>query len=193
LTHGTVAHSLAAVAQNRNRKMLAIATFRLGLLAGGLLLYLILRAKHATAQASARADSATEVAALQPRLQLADQRAGQETATQAELKQERLRAQQALADERVRAGKAEVLAAQLPKFESELSERAERIAHLNRETQNLTVSVQRLETTVQQERKQAQDKLQLLLDVKDALSNQFKTLATEIFKEKSLKSTRFRR
>lgn len=166
-----------------------IATFLLGLLSGGLLVYVLLRAKHATAQASARADSATEVAALQTRLQLADQRVGQETATQLDLKQGLLRAQAALADERVRTGKAEVLAAQVPKLETELTERAEQIAHLNRETLNFSVSVQRLETTLDQERRQSQEKLQLLLDAKEALSNQFKTLATEIFEEKSVKFT----
>ena len=154
--------------------LILLIAFCLGALLAGLLL---------------RARSASDIAALQTHLQLAEQRAGQDVAALDALKQELARGQSALADERVRTGKAEAVTAQVAKLETRLADREMAILALNQEKQNHAVNVQRLETTLQQERQQMQEKVQLLHDAKEMLSNQFKSLANDILEEKSKRFT----
>ncbi len=99
------------------------------------------------------------------------------------------RAELRVADERVRAAQAESQAAQVPKLDARIADREQQILELNQERQDQAVALQRLETTLEQERLQAHEKVGLLREAKDVLANQFKALANDILEEKSKRFT----
>ncbi len=79
---------------------------------------------------------------------------------------------------------------------AQLSERADRVPTLvadlvkaNDEIKNLIAQVSRLTANLDAEHKQSQEKLQLLNDAREQLSNQFKSLAGEILEDKSKRFT----
>ncbi len=79
---------------------------------------------------------------------------------------------------------------------AQLAERAVRVPTLeadlvkaNDEIKNLSVQVSRLTATLEAERKQSPEKLQLLNDAREQLTNQFKSLAGEILEDKSKRFT----
>ncbi len=144
--------------------MLIAVVLILGLVVGALLVWPLLRA---------------QLTRESEQLQAGAQRAQDELAA----------LRQALADERVRAGEAAAHAMQVPKLEAQIADRERQILELGADRQRQAVSVQRLETTLQQERLQGQEKLALLQDAKEALSNQFKALANDILEEKAKRFT----
>ncbi|MEO6423178.1 MAG: DNA recombination protein RmuC, partial [Candidatus Nitrotoga sp.] len=60
---------------------------------------------------------------------------------------------------------------------------------LNRDINQLKMQVSELNMALEAERKQSQEKLQLLIDAREQLSNQFKSLAGEILEDKSKRFT----
>ena len=79
---------------------------------------------------------------------------------------------------------------------AQLEERAKRLPELETDRERLVrttgeqqAELAKLNATLEAERSQFQDKLALLQDAKEQLSNQFKTLASEILDEKSKKFT----
>jgi len=60
---------------------------------------------------------------------------------------------------------------------------------LTRDINLLSIQVSELSTMLEAERKQSQDKLQLLMDAREQLSNQFKSLAGDILEDKSKRFT----
>ncbi len=65
----------------------------------------------------------------------------------------------------------------------------ERSDLLTRDVNILNMQVSELTTALKAERKQSQEKLQLLIDAREQLSNQFKSLASEILEDKSKRFT----
>jgi DNA recombination protein RmuC len=84
-------------------------------------------------------------------------------------------------------------ASRLPELEAalrSLSEEAQsRLQAKSAETGVLAVEIAQLRSTLESERNVSQDKLALLLDAKQALTDQFKSLANEILEEKSKRFT----
>jgi DNA recombination protein RmuC len=78
---------------------------------------------------------------------------------------------------------------QLEGLREELTSARSRALALSDDITRLTANERQLTTQLQQERQAAQEKLAILIEAKDALSNQFKTLANEIFEEKSKRFT----
>lgn len=70
-------------------------------------------------------------------------------------------------------------------FQTEKALRVQAEAQVN----SLTTEMAELNTRLDAERRQAQEKLALLLEAKEALSNQFKSLANDILEEKSKRFT----
>lgn len=70
-------------------------------------------------------------------------------------------------------------------YQTEKTQRTQAEAQVN----NLNTELAELNTRLDAERSQAQDKLTLLLEAKEALSNQFKSLANDILEEKSKRFT----
>ena len=70
-----------------------------------------------------------------------------------------------------------------------LEQEREKTEALQRETRHLSTRIGELETLLKQERTQAQEKLDLLHQAEQKLSDQFKNLANEILDEKSKKFT----
>ncbi len=161
--------------------MLSILLLLAGAFLGALLVFFVLQTRVQAARAQGDG--------LQARLQVADERSRQDAQTTENLRRDLTVAQSALADERVRASQAEAIGALVPKLEAQIADRERQIMEFNQESQRQAVAIQRLETTLHGERDGFQQKLQLLQDAKDALSHQFKTLATEILEEKTKRFT----
>ena len=79
----------------------------------------------------------------------------------------------------------ETLTSLRSEFQTEKLRRTQAEAQVN----SLTTEMAELNTRLDAERGQAQEKLALLLEAKDALSNQFKSLANDILEEKSKRFT----
>ncbi len=75
----------------------------------------------------------------------------------------------------------ETLTSLRSEFQAEKLQRTQAEAQVN----SLTTEMAELNTRLDAERRQAQEKLALLLEAKEALSNQFKSLANDILEEKS--------
>lgn len=80
-------------------------------------------------------------------------------------------------------------ASRIPELERELAETELRVEAKTAEAGRLAIEVAQLRNTLEGERNVSQDKLALLLDAKQALSDQFKALANEILEEKSKRFT----
>jgi len=79
----------------------------------------------------------------------------------------------------------ETLTSLRSEFQTEKLQRTQAEAQVN----SLTTEMAELNTRLDAERRQAQEKLTLLLEAKEALSNQFKSLANDILEEKSKRFT----
>ena len=79
----------------------------------------------------------------------------------------------------------EILTSLRSEFQTEKAQRTQAEAQVN----SLTTEMAELNTRLDAERRQAQEKLTLLLEAKEALSNQFKSLANDILEEKSKRFT----
>lgn len=75
------------------------------------------------------------------------------------------------------------------RLDRERTELAEKYEHLRLEHEQLNSLLTRARTELDSERRQSSEKLALLVDAKEQLSNQFKTLANDILDEKTKKFT----
>ncbi|HLG14115.1 MAG TPA: DNA recombination protein RmuC [Blastocatellia bacterium] len=151
----------------------------IGATAAGGVVWLIMRARVSGAYDRARVDSEAERATLGERLlgkdrQLAEARAAAEK-TAAELG--------ALRDdlklESARRSAAEERNSRIPALEAELKARDAEIAALKEETATLQARSAELSTAIQKEREAAEEKLALLDDAQQKLSDAFKALSAE--------------
>jgi len=160
-----------------------------GLLAGGLVVWLVFKNKLALADANGRAVGEVERTSLVEQIKAASQEiAGYRTR---------------LSDTE---GRAQILQADLNKADREcaqLTERASRLIDLDQAHRQLSTErdnllkdqagfqakIAELNITLDKERTQSQEKLTLLSEAREQLSNQFKALANEILDEKSKKFT----
>jgi DNA recombination protein RmuC len=78
---------------------------------------------------------------------------------------------------------------QLSKVEADRDRKADQIDVLNSRVAQFRAEMAELETVIDKERKQADEKIALLNDARDQLKNEFKILAQKIFEDKGLKFT----
>ncbi|HEX3144776.1 MAG TPA: DNA recombination protein RmuC [Pyrinomonadaceae bacterium] len=149
-----------------------------GALIGAVLAWLALRAKSHRAFDDGKAANAIETAALNERLSGKDAEVQELRARvdSAQHKQEQLEEQ--FHDEATRRAAAEQDAARIPSLEQQLSASHE-------ENRSLRSTLAALETMVKTQEATAEEKLQLLLSAREELSTQFKSLAGELFDQKS--------
>lgn len=159
--------------------MVALIMLVLGLAIGGVLVWLILRSKLASAYERAKRDSEAERAILLERLQ------GKEEQLQAQRNEsERLYAEatglrENLRTEAEKRSTAEEKNTRIPDLESSLREGKEQISKLNEENTNLKEKNAELLTKLEEDRKAAQEKLALLNEAQEKLADAFKALSAE--------------
>jgi DNA recombination protein RmuC len=131
---------------------------------------------------AARADARAEQAALAERLQARDEQIQALARTQRDTDTlvSDLRGQ--LTQESERRATAEEKNTRLPELESDLRERDERLAALGAEITRLKETQAELNTAIAKERKAAEEKLALLNEAQQALTNAFKALSAEALK-----------
>lgn len=109
------------------------------------------------------------------------------------LEAEQIRLNQSLADQREKVGSSETMIANQAELLNQLNQEKQDLStvrdELTAEQQRLTTRIAELTTTLESERSQGQEKLLLLNEAKEQLSNQFKTLASEIMEDKAKRFT----
>ena len=167
----------------------------IGVGAGAALAWLAARAAHArtieAAVANARAESGPELAQLRERIRLSDESRAQDLALHAQLRQQLDDARGELDRARDEVARLAERAAQLARGLAEAREELERErgarAAAQAEAARLSTSLAEAQVTLEGERKSGQEKLALLHEAQEALSNRFKVLAEQILDEKSQK------
>ncbi len=156
-----------------------IAMLVLVVVVGGVAIWAVCRARIQEAVAQARTAGDVERAAFMERLQSREQQIATLTAalTRAEQEQERLRTE--LADQSVRRAAAEIKAARVPVVEDELVKKVREIAALGGEIATMKEAQAQLNTLIEGERKAALEKLALLNEAREQLSDAFKALSSE--------------
>lgn len=100
---------------------------------------------------------------------------------------------QSLADQREKIGASDMMIANQTEQINQLSQEKQNLSTLRDELaveqQRLTAHIAELTTTLESERTQNQEKLVLLSEAKEQLSNQFKLLASEIMEDKAKRFT----
>ena len=186
-----------------------LAGLVLGLLAGGWITALRMRQRLAEEQAQAvreavdeavdlavagavereRAMASATAATLQERVRgLLEDREGQHN----DIAQSRTEIQtlrQALDLARDERSSFQERAAQLPALEHRLAQAQQRVDQLHATSQDAQAQVAELQTRLDAERSQSAEKIALLGEAREALSNQFKSLANDILEEKSKRFT----
>lgn len=186
-----------------------LAGLVLGLLAGGWITALRMRQRLAEEQAQAvreavdeavdlavagavereRAMASATAATLQERVRgLLEDREGQHN----DIAQSRTEIQtlrQALDLARDERSSFQERAAQLPALEHRLAQAQQRIDQLHATSQDAQAQVAELQTRLDAERSQSAEKIALLGEAREVLSNQFKSLANDILEEKSKRFT----
>ena len=164
-----------------------------GLLAGAAVFRLIQRERTAAAVAQAKTESQIELARQGERLSAAQEDVRRLTAEDKTAEAGMQQLERDLGDLREKLGAAESTvvsqAQQLTKLQHERDELAALRDRLTDERQRLSTQVAELNTTLEAERTQTQEKLQLLARAEEQLSDRFKTLAGEILEDKTKRFT----
>lgn len=160
-----------------------------GLLAGALVVWLMLKSKLALADANGRATGEVERTSLAEQLKAASQEV-------AGLKMRLMDTEERAQNLQTELDKASRECAQLIERTKRLTELEESHQQLSKERDSFLhdqagfkATIAELNTTLDMERAQGQEKLALLNEAREQLSNQFKALANEILDEKSKKFT----
>ena len=149
-------------------------------IAVGLAVWLIMKGRGSTQYERGKGEAAVKVATLTEQLRHLEQDLleTRETVRRAEIE---IKAQsEALKAEAAARATAEEKASRISALESEIQRRHTEVSGLRERNSELL-------TTIEGEKKQAEEKLSLLLQAKEALADQFKNLANQIFEEKSTK------
>lgn len=164
-----------------------------GLLLGVAVVWLVLRERIASAGLQVKGESQIEVARLNERLSAAQEDARRLTAEHADAETAIQKLKQELGDLREKLGAAESTVVNQAEHLSRLQREKENLAalrdQLTAEQQRLSNQVTELTTSLNAERKLAEENLVVLNSAKEELSNQFKVLANEILEDKSKRFT----
>ena len=165
----------------------------IGVLAGAVLCWLILRERIASAVRQAEAEGALEAARLGERLLAAQNEVKRLAAAQVNVETGLQKVDQELGGLREKLGAAESTVVsqteQLIALRGEKEGLATLRDQLTVERQRLSSQVAELSTLLESERSQSLEKLQLLTNAEEQLSNRFKMLANEILEDKTKRFT----
>ncbi|ACA60413.1 DNA recombination protein RmuC [Candidatus Desulforudis audaxviator] len=151
----------------------------IGLALGAAGAWLALRHRAAAAAAQARSAGEAERSVLAARLEVAERRSAELAAGAAEREARLDQLQQELAGELARRAAAEESARRIPALEAEIEAREARLTAANQSISDLRSRVAELETTVEKERQAAAEKLRLLDEARQKLTDAFKALSAE--------------
>lgn len=176
-----------------DQQIYTFAALLIGLLAGAAAIWWLQRERIVSAVAQAKSESQIELARLTERLTAVQEEArrvsAEHTAAEAGIR----KMEQEIGDLREKLGAAEsTVAGQLEHVAALRREKDELAAlrdQLTAERQRLSTQVAELNTTLESERTQTQEKLQLLARAEAQLSDRFKTLAGEILEDKTKRFT----
>lgn len=164
-----------------------------GLLVGAVAMWLVLRARISSAEMQAKGESQVEIARINERLA-----ASQEDSKRLVIEHDNLQKQATLwrdqldesRDERAQLVERSVRQAeQLASLQKEKESLAALRDQLIAERQRLSNQVAELATALESERSQSAEKIELLKNAEEQLSNRFKTLASEILEDKTKRFT----
>ncbi|MGQ5712196.1 DNA recombination protein RmuC [Desulforudis sp. DRI-14] len=157
----------------------AMAFLVFGIAAGVVVAWFMLRVKMQYACARARAEADTERAALAERLYGKEQQVQDLKSALEEAVTEAKRLGAELKQESERRAAAEARTGRVPELEEMVRIRDGRIAKLQDENAELLVRLSELETALREERKAADEKLALLNEAQQKLSDAFKALSAD--------------
>lgn len=161
----------------------------IGLVIGAVAAFAVLKARGDAAFQQGKAEAGIETASLQGKLQGVEQRLAEAQAQVRRAEEQAAELQkQVLAESNLRAA-AEAKAARIAVLETERAELVARADTLQRDVAKFQAENARLQTTLDEERKQAGEKLAVLNEAREALAVQFKNVANEILDDKSKKFT----
>lgn len=149
-----------------------IAAMLVGAAAGGAAVWLMLRSREAQAREQGKAESAAALATSAAQREAADAalKAARDELDQARAAAERL--QQQIVEQSARASAAEEKAGRVPELEQQ-------IALLQRANTDLRAEVSQRNTEIEKERQATAEKLQILNEAREKMSDAFKALASE--------------
>ncbi len=163
-----------------------LMVFFVGTIAGGVLAWLFQKFKlqHLEDRVRARVDA--ELIAATERLHASEQQAVvlRQYLEQKQQSVENLRTD--LAAEAQRRATAEAQNTRIPEIEAQVQERENRISALLNEKSGLKTQLAELDTRLNEERKAAEEKLALLNDAQNKLSDAFKSLSAEALKSNNV-------
>lgn len=160
----------------------------IGLAAGGGLAWQLLRGRlRETHNEVARQQA--ELLSLDERLRSRDRQLEELKEEISQLDLEAKKSQEQLLSEAERRAAAEEKNSRLPELENTLKHREKGAAELAAENSLLKSRISELDTRIEEERKRAAEKLTLLMEAKEQMQLEFKSLADRIFEDKGKKFT----
>jgi DNA recombination protein RmuC len=159
-----------------------IIMFIVGLGVGGVVAWFLLRAKVQSAADKARAEAEPLRAALTERLEGKEHQIQGLTASLDGANEEVRKLQAELKSEAEKRGAAEEKNSRIPEMEETLNRRDDRITALLNDLATLKATQSELQTKLEEERKSGEEKLALVNEAKQNLSDAFKALSAEALK-----------
>ncbi|MGH7809823.1 MAG: DNA recombination protein RmuC, partial [Candidatus Binatia bacterium] len=154
----------------------------LGLAVGGIVAWLALRTSVQNAADKARAEGEAVRAGLTERLQARDEQIEKLTGSLEKASEEIKSLQNGLKSESEKRATAEEKNTRIPELDETIKTRDERITALSSELTNLKAAQSELQTKLDEERKAAEEKLALVNEAKQNLSDAFKALSADALK-----------
>ncbi len=156
-----------------------------GILLGALAIWAILKSKYSTLLDSVRKNSEAEQTILNDRIRIKDEQL-EDIKNQLNAKNDWItRLTEENKNETEAKTRAEEENRHLLKLEPKLTEKNEEIARLQDDRLTLRTRLSEIESRMEEEKKNAEEKLTLLTGARNELSNAFKALSSEIFKNNS--------
>jgi DNA recombination protein RmuC len=146
-----------------------------GVVIGFVAAYLVLRLRIREARQQALSESAVQMASLEERLKGRDEQAGQLKGALEAAAAEAVRLRERLQADSEKRSAAEEKASRVPVLESQLAE-------LQKENTDLKGRLSEFSTRIEDERKAAQEKADILIDAQKKLSDAFRALSAEALK-----------
>ncbi|HUF41510.1 MAG TPA: DNA recombination protein RmuC [Verrucomicrobiae bacterium] len=159
-----------------------IITLILGLAIGGIASWLALRSRVRSAAETAKAEAEAARAAMAERLQAREEQIAGLTGALDKASEEIKKLQNDLKSESEKRAAAEEKNTRIPELDEAINNRDERISALSSELTNLKAAQSELQTKLEGERKATEEKLALVNEAKQNLSDAFKALSSEALK-----------
>ncbi len=158
--------------------LIPVVMILIGAIIGASLTWLVTRTKARRSYADGQADSKTEIATLAERLAAKNRELEEFRSTIEGTNRKKQELSEEIREEAEKRSAAEQSASRIPSLERELMT-------ANEENRSLHSSVSALETKLESQERASREKLELLLNAREELTAQFKSLASDLLDEKS--------